>query len=661
MGFGGSGGMWEGIRGNVGGNFGGNVGPGAAPGGAPFAGIPEELREAVSSLVATEPDHGLPSATFTATAPDPGRLTLWSLIRARWSIAVWSLFFLVVETLGFQSGPFLTKIGIDDGIGKSTNSPHHLNIIVATGVAYILTVLLTVLVERKRVRNTGLLAANVMNDLRVNVFTHIQRLSRDYFTEEKAGVIMTRMTSDIEVLQNLLQDGIAQFCIQGLTMVVVTVLLFVFNVQLALITCALVLPMLIATSLWFRNASARTYLLVRDTLAAVIGDIAESLSGVRVVAAYNRQKNNVIHHRNVVGRYRKANRTSAKVTAAYTASSDFIGLGGQLALLLIGGDMVIHGHLSVGTLSAFILYLGSFFQPIQQIVQLYNTYQQGQAAVIKLRTLLETVPSVAESPDAYELPPVEGKIDFDDVTFGYNPKVPVLEGVNLHIAAGEIIAFVGATGAGKSTIAKLVTRFYDPTEGTVRIDGHRLQDVTLNSLRRQLGVVPQEAFLFSGSIRDNVAFSRPEATDDEVLAAINAVGLQDLIDRLPYGIDTEVHERGQSLASGERQLIALARAFIASPRVLVLDEATSNLDLKSEGKVETALDLLLDGRTAILIAHRLTTAMRADRIIVVDDGKIVESGSHDELVSKDGRYAEMYSTWSNHQGEQRPSEFSSSS
>jgi ATP-binding cassette subfamily B protein len=468
----------------------------------------------------------------------------------------------------------------------------------------------------------------------------------DYFTEEKAGVIMTRMTSDIEVLQQLLQDGIAQFAIQGLTMLVVTIVLFTYKVSLALITIAIVLPALLTASLWFRTASERAYLKVRDTLAGVIADIAESLSGVRVVASYNRQRNNIVHHRNVLGLYRGANYSTAKITAVYSTASDFIGLGGQLALVAIGGSMVVSGDLQVGVLTAFILYLGSFFQPIQQLVQLYNTYQQGQAAITKLRILLSTDPTVSESPDAYPLPAIEGEITLEDVEFGYDPAVPVLEDVNLEIAAGECVSFVGATGAGKSTIAKLVTRFYDPTKGRVLIDGYPLKDVTLESLRRQLGVVPQEPFLFTGTIGDNIAFARPEATKEDVEAAIRAVGLEELMERLPLGVDTPVHERGQSLASGERQLIALARAFLAGPRVLVLDEATSNLDLKSESRVEAALDRLLEGRTAILIAHRLTTAMRADRIVVVDLGRIVEIGSHKELVEKGGRYAEMYATWS---------------
>ena len=575
---------------------------------------------------------------FTQRATDTRPLTLKRMIMDRWRIALLSVIFLTIETVGFQTGPYLTQIGIDDGL---VGRHRHLDVIVVCGLVYLVTVLLTVFVERARVRNTGKLAAQVMNDLRVRVYAHIQRLSLDYFTDEKAGVIMTRMTSDIEVLQQLLQDGLAQFAIQGLTMIFVCAVLFSYNWQLALVTLAIVMPALTIASLWFRTASERSYLRVRDTLAGVISDIAESLSGVRVVASYNRQRNNVVHHRNVLGAYRAANFTTARVTANYSTVSDFIGLVGQASLLLIGGTMVLHSwhhlpggglapdlhpELTIGQLTAFVLYLGSFFQPIQQLVQLYNTYQQGQAAVSKLRALLATAPTVAEKADAYELPPIQGAITFEDVDFRYGSGEIVLSDVNIAIRAGEAVAFVGPTGAGKSTMAKLVTRFYDPTAGRVTIDGHDLRDVTLNSLRRQLGVVPQEPFLFTGTIRDNVAFARPDATSAQVREAIDAVGLDDLMDRLPHGLDTQVHERGQSLSSGERQLIALARAFLAAPRVLVLDEATSNLDLKSEVKVERALDRLLEGRTAILIAHRLTTAMRADRIVVVDHGRIVEAG-----------------------------------
>jgi ATP-binding cassette, subfamily B, bacterial len=310
--------------------------------------------------------------------------------------------------------------------------------------------------------------------------------------------------------------------------------------------------------------------------------------------------------------------------------------------------MVIHHQLSIGALVAFFLYLNRFFAPIQLLVQQYNTFQQGSASIWKLRTLFAVQPSTPESADAIELPPIEGEIVFDHVTFGYDPAAPVVRDIDLRVRAGETVAFVGQTGAGKSTLAKLITRFYDPTQGRVLIDGHDIRLVTVDSLRRQLGVVPQEPFLFAGSLRYNIAFAAPDASDEEILEAVRAVGLGDVVERMPDGLDTVVHERGQSLSSGEPQLIALARAFLARPRVLVLDEATSNLDLASETKIEAALDVLLQARTAVLIAHRLTTAMKADRIVVVENGRIVEVGSHDQLVARGGQYAAMYATWVRH-------------
>ncbi len=634
--------------GGGGGGFGGPGGAQAsAASGLPFAGIPPELQDGVDKLLATEPEYADPDIVFSQNSSDAElkRLSLWHLLTKYPGMLALAAILVVVIAVASQVGPSLTEYAINNGLGGTP--AHHIDfgVVVVCAIAYLFFVVVTALGQRFQVQVTGRLAAWVMNDLRVKVFAHLQRLSLGFFTEEKAGVVMSRMTSDIENLQQLLQDGLSQLAIQGLTMVVITVILFTINVELALITVALILPALIGASIWFRRASERGYDRVRDGIANVLADLSESLHGVRIVAAHNRQRNNVIHHRNVVGDYRDANNYTAHVNALYGPGTQLLGVLGQAALLGIGGAMVVDHTLTLGGLVAFFLYLNRFFQPIQLLVQQYNTYQQGQASVNKLRILVDTEPEVPEAPDAVELPPIEGRITFDHVSFGYSPERLVIEDVDLTVNPGETVAFVGPTGAGKSTLAKLVTRFYDPTVGRVLIDGYDLRDVTMHSLRSQLGVVPQEPFLFAGTIGDNIAFARPSASDTEIREAVERVGLADVIDRMPQGLDTVVHERGQTLSSGERQLIALARAFLAHPRVLVLDEATSNLDLQSETKIEGALDILLENRTAILIAHRLSTAMRADRIVVVDLGQLIEVGTHDELVAAGGQYAEMYATW----------------
>ena len=632
-----------------GGGFGGGGGGGfvgaqaaAQSAGLPFGGIPTELQQGVDRILATEPAPEPSTEVFTQrpSARDRQRLSIPMLVGEHpVLVAGGAACVLVVGALGV-AGPLLVGWAIDYGI-----KAHDLRKVEMYAAAYLVISFVVAYTQRAGVHLWGRLAARVMHRLRILVFTHLQRLSLDFFTEEKAGVLMSRMTSDIENLQQFLQDGISSFGIQLVSMVTIIIVLFKLDAKLAMLSIVAVVPLLLVLTIWFHRASERGYLRARDGIANVLSDLSESLYGVRVITATNRQRYNVVQHRNVVGEYRDANLYTGRANAIYGPATVTITILGQALLLGVGGNAVLHDQLSIGVLVSFVLYLGRFFQPIQLLVQQYNVLQQGRSSIIRLRELVETPPSVDERVGAEALPPVTGAIEFREITFSYVPGHPVLEHVDLAIAPGESVAFVGPTGAGKSTMAKLVNRFYDPDEGAVLVDGHDVRDVTLHSLRSQIGVVPQEPFLFAGSIRENLVFAHQDADDAEVEDAIDAVGLRELVERLPRGVDTMVHDRGQTLSAGERQLLALGRAFLSHPRVLVLDEATSSLDLRSETVVEQALNRLLEGRTAILIAHRLTTAKRADRIVVVEDGGIVETGSHDELVSAGGRYAAMYATW----------------
>lgn len=630
--------MWGGPGGIGGGR--GSASDTSRAAGLPFAGIPPELSQGVEKILDSEPEHKELEIEFHQAGMDRRPLTLKRLIAPYWKSLILAFGLVVFQTVAQQIGPLLIKFGIDEGIMKRSVS-----MLLLISALYLGSVVLNVIANYARIAWTGRLGERLMLALRIRVFSHLQRLSIDFFTDEMAGRLMTRMTSDIEALTNLLHEGLVSLIVQGLTMLFVTVVLFTLNVKLALVMVFFVTPLMTILTLWFRQASERGYNTVRERIADVLADFQENLTGIRIINSFNRQRRNINHHFNVVGRYRDANAYVARVGAAYNSGTDFIAITGQALVVFFGGRMYLDGILTIGELTAFVLYLTSFFAPIQMLVQLYNIYQQGQAAMAKLRDLLSTEPSVPEAEDAGELPLIDGEVVFREVDFHYGDGLPVLKKVNLTIEPGETFAFVGETGAGKSTVAKLIIRFYDPVSGQVLIDGHDLRGVTLESIRRQFGYVPQEPFLFAGTIRDNIAFGRPEASDEDVIEACRAVGILDLIEQMPDGIHSIVHERGSSLSSGERQLLALARAFLARPRVIVLDEATSNLDLASEAKIERALDILLEGRTAVIIAHRLTTAMKADRIAVFHDGQIVELGSHDELLTLNGRYAEMYATW----------------
>jgi|TARA_B100000959_G_scaffold275348_1_gene328587 ATP-binding cassette subfamily B protein len=627
-----------------GGAFGGpSATQASASAGLPFAGVPSEMQEGADRVLQKEPEHPDPVFSFERFVTDRTRLNLRALFAKRRSAALFGLVLLAVETVTALLGPVLVQQGIDNGVMKADRDALYRAVWL-----FGLVILINGVTSFLRQRWNGRLGENIMYDVRVRLFSQYQRMGLDWYTSEKSGVLLSRMTSDVEALTLLVNEGFVNLIIQALTISVVTVVLFSYNAQLALLLLALVLPPLVGMTLWFRRVSERGYLEVRDRIASVLADLSENLAGVRVIAALNRRRQNSELHRTVVGAYLDANLYTARAGAIYGPATEGIGIAAQAIVLLIGGWMVKDGTLQLGELTAFVLFVNTFFAPIQQMVQLYNTYQQGQSGLQKIADILATEPSITQAPNAPVLPPIVGSIELKSVTFAYNQDSEVLHNIDLLIEPGETFALVGATGAGKSTIAKLITRFYDPSAGSVTIDGQDLRQVDIDSLRNQLGVVPQEPFLFHGTIRDNIAFAHRSATTEEINTAIDHVGLTEAVQQLPDGIDTLVHERGVSLSAGERQLLALARAFISRPRVIVLDEATSSLDLRSEAQIEQALESLLEGRTAVLIAHRLATAMKADRIGVVDAGTIIELGTHEELVGLGGRYAEMFETWMSH-------------
>ncbi len=627
-----------------GGAFGGpSATESSASAGLPFAGVPSEMQGGAERILKREPEHPHPVFSFERFVTDHARLNLRTLFANRRAVALWGLVLLAIETVTALLGPVLTQQGIDNGVMQGDRDALYRAVSL-----FGLIIVVNAVTSFCRQRWNGRLGENIMYDVRIKLFSHYQRMGLDWYTSEKSGVLLSRMTSDVEALTLLVNEGFVNLVIQALTISMVTVVLFSYNPLLALLLLALVLPPLVAMTLWFRSVSERGYMAVRDRIASVLADLSENLAGVRIIAALNRRRQNSELHRNVVGAYLDANLYTARAGAIYGPATEGIGIAAQAIVLLTGGWMVLDGSLQVGELTAFVLFVNTFFAPIQQMVQLYNTYQQGQSGLQKIGDILETEPSIAQAQDAPLLPPIEGRIELKSVTFSYSDDIDVLHDVDLLIEPGETFALVGATGAGKSTVAKLITRFYDPTSGSVTIDGHDLREVDIDSLRVQLGVVPQEPFLFHGTIRENIAFARPDATTEEINEAISHVGLTETVEQLADGINTLVHERGVSLSAGERQLLALARAFIARPRVIVLDEATSSLDLRSEAQIERALETLLEGRTAVLIAHRLATAMKADRVAVVDDGKIIELGTHEELVELGGRYSEMFRTWTSH-------------
>ncbi|MBA3348376.1 MAG: ABC transporter ATP-binding protein, partial [Actinobacteria bacterium] len=531
---------------------------------------------------------------------------------------------LLVYTLFALAPPYLAKLAIDEGIDAADVG--RLTWIV---VVFLAAAVAALFLSGANTYLTGWVGERILADLRNRLFRHLERLSMGYYERNRAGVIVSRMTNDVEALDQLVTDGVTSLVQNTLLLVGTAVVLFFLDWRLALATLVVLPPMALVTA-WFRRRSNRAYRNVRERLGLVTATLAEDISGMRVVQSFTREPVQERAFHGVNDRYRDANYETTVLNAIYFPAVDLLSSAATAIVFGYGGWLVYHGDMSPGTLFAFALYLSNFFDPIQQLSQLYNTFLSAIAALDKIVGVLDEEPQVVDAPDAVELGRIDGRVHFHDVRFGYGPEFPeVLHGLELDVPAGTTVALVGHTGAGKSTIAKLIARFYDPTEGSISIDGRDLRTVTQHSLRRQLGIVPQEGFLFGGTVAENIAFGRPDARPEEIAAAATAVGAHAFILELEDGYETQLGERGTRLSLGQRQLVAFARALLADPRILILDEATSSVDIGTERQIERALRELLAGRTAFVIAHRLSTIRDADLIVVLEHGRVVEQGSHD--------------------------------
>jgi ABC-type multidrug transport system fused ATPase/permease subunit len=545
---------------------------------------------------------------------------------------------LLLGTAAALAPPPLAKLAIDEGI-----IPGDLTTLTWVVVGFLVSALVYWAATYAQTYLVGWVGQRVLQDLRIQLFAHLQTLSVGFYSRRQAGVIISRLTNDVQALDQLVSDGVVTLLGSTLTLVGTAIILLVLDVELALLTF-LVFPVLALGSLAFRIVSANAYRATREKVAAITAYLQESLSGIRVVRTFGQERRHLDRFGELNEDNFTANMKTVYLNAGYFPAVELLSAVATAGILVYGGLQAVEGAVTIGVLVAFIAALSNFFDPIQSLSQFYTTYQAGMAALDKIFELLDEEPDLRDRPDAVRLDRLRGEIDFQDVTFSYGSGV-ALEHVDLHVPPGQTVALVGETGAGKSTFAKLVARFYDPTEGRVLVDGHDLRDVAVQSLRSQMGIVPQEAFLFSGTIGDNIAFGRPDATPEDVEAAARAVHAHDFIAALEHGYDTQIGERGIQLSAGQRQLVAFARALIADPRILVLDEATANVDIHTEGRIEAGLRRLLAGRTAIVIAHRLSTIRGAGRIVVLDHGRVVEQGTHDELLAAEGAYWRLYRDW----------------
>jgi ATP-binding cassette, subfamily B, bacterial len=571
---------------------------------------------------------------------------LWRLTRRYRTRTFFSFFSLLTATAAALAPPLLAKDALQDGITHRTGGALVLVIAIFVvaglanwGMTYVETYM------------TGWVGERILADLRKELFAHLQRLSLGFYERNRAGVLISRMTNDVEAIDQLVTDGVTTLAQSVLLLGGTAVLLLVLDWRLALATLAVIPFMSIASAL-FRSRSARAYSEVRERLGLVTATLTEDIAGMRMVQAFTREQLASENFATVARRYRDSNMQTVVLNALYFP---FVSMLSTLALAVVlgyGGYRYLQhpSHAALATLFAFMLYVNNFFDPIQQLSQLYNTFLSATAALDKIIGVLDEVPEIVDRPAAQPLAHIAGHVRFEAVRFAYGLRggetgEEVLHGIDLDVPAGTTVALVGHTGAGKSTIAKLLARFYEPTSGRITIDGVDLNDVTQESLRRQLGIVPQEGFLFAGTVAENIAFGKPDARPQEIVRAAQTVGAHDFILRLEDGYETQLGERGSRLSLGQRQLVAFARALLADPRILILDEATSSVDIGTERTIEGALRTLLADRTSFVIAHRLSTIRDADLIVVLEHGQVIEQGSHDELLARRGLYTSLYGDW----------------